>query len=216
MKTPCGLPFSSLSALCTLLITLALSITSCWKEPEQQPIPPSPLINKIIYDSLGLPTHTQIGIGSFGFLLNDTAWLPGCGSLLDPLGTKIYSDGSNLDAKNNCNGDKKSFQMRIPNPTTVGSFPLADPFEPGFDAYYTDYVSKETYMCSLKAFDRSKFIIDFYDPIKRVRSGRFEMTMYRVISPGFPGGVISTRDQYLDLKDSTVIRAGRYDVVGYQ
>jgi hypothetical protein len=216
MKTRCGLPFLSLSALCTLLITLALSITGCWKEPEQQPIPPSPLINKIIYDSLGLPTHTQIGIGSFGFLLNDTAWLPGCGSLLTPELQKIYSDGSNLNALNNCNGNKKHLQIRIPTPTTVGTFSLSDPSMGGFDAYYVDYVAKKTYMCSLKAHDRSNFIVDLYDPARRVRAGRFEMVMYHVISPGFPGGPLSERDQYLDLNDSIMIRAGRYDVVGYQ
>jgi hypothetical protein len=216
MKTRFSLPVFRLSALITLLITLVLSITSCWKEPEQQPIPPSPPIIKIIYDSLGLPTRTQIGIGSFGFLLNDTAWLPGCGSLLNPQSAAIYSDAASLSGKNECNGNDKSLRIIIPTPTTVGTFSLSDPSMGGFDAYYVDYVAKKTYMCSLKANNRSNFIVDFYDPAKRVRAGRFEMVMYHVTSQGFPGGSLSERDQYLDLNDSIIIRAGRYDVVGYQ
>jgi hypothetical protein len=222
MNTRFNSTFSSLSAFCALLIALTLSSTGCWKEPVQ-PIPSSPLIYKIIYDSLGLPTHTQIGIGSLGFLLNDTAWLPGCGSLLTPEGQKIYSDGSNLNTLNKCNGNNKRLKIRIPTPTTVGTFSLSDPSMGGFDAYYIDYAPKEpnitrkAYICSQKGYANCRFNVDFYDPQKRIRSGTFDMVMYRVLSNFIPYNTnLAERDQYLNLNDSIVIRSGRYDVVGYQ
>jgi hypothetical protein len=198
--------------LCTLLALSCIKINSADNEP---PPPPPDYPWTIKYDSLGLPLPTQEGKGIVGFLLNDSVWLPGCGSLLDPSLRAIYSDGIQLNVLNRCTPLDRELHIRTISQTPIGVFGLSDNLLEGFDAYYIDYKTQKTYMCSLSAGNRTSYTVDFYDPQKRIRSGKFEMVMYRLTSHGFPGDSIAYRDQYLDLTDSIVIRAGRFDIVGY-
>ena len=211
--------FLALMIATTMLCAL---MPSCIKTTDPEPVPPVDYPWTIKYDSLGLPLPTQEGKNIVGFLLNDSVWLPGCGSLLTPELRAIYSDDAQLNVLNRCNPIDRQLHIGIVQPTRVGVFALSDNLLEGFDAYYIDYnpdepnVSRKSYICSQKGASRCKYTVDFYDPTRRIRSGTFEMVMYRVIPNSTPSHTpLNERDQYLNLNDSIVIRSGRYDVVGY-
>jgi hypothetical protein len=216
MNTRFNSTFSSLSAFCTLLIALTLSSTGCWKEPVQ---PSPPLPPKIKYDSLGLPTPTQIGIGSFGFLLGTRAMRPGCGKLLYPEGAALYVDIAQIKCSNQCNVNDWYLHIAKPYPVRADTFRLADPGGTGFDAYYTDYKpldgsAAKTYYCSQSAYERSYFNVIHHDEDHRIMSGNFSIPMFKNKSNGSISSVpLAERDQYLDLNDSIIIKDGRFDVV---
>ena len=166
---------------------------------------------KIYYDANGLPTYSEIGKGSFGFLLNDTAWLPGCSKWLNPSGAALYIDRAQITANDNCSGPiGRQLQLSMPR-FAEGTHTLNDQ---GFDAYYIDYDTYRRYYCSIRDTAFSKFEILHYDSVKHILSGKFQMKMYRPTVSQHLGQVsLSERDQFLDFSDSIVIKDGRFDVV---
>jgi hypothetical protein len=203
MKTRFSLPILVVAALCITFLA-----QSCVKEPFKFNSNP----NAIPQDPNGLPTYSEVGRGTFGFLLDGKAWLPGCGSWIDPSGAALYVDQSQITANDNCAGPiGRKLQLSMP-PFSEGVFGLDDM---GFDAYYVDYETGKNYICSLKDSQNTNFTIQHYDAEKQIMSGTFQLVMYGP-KPGQQVQIYSKladRDAFLNYSDSIIIKGGRFDVV---
>jgi hypothetical protein len=203
MKTRFSLPILVVAALCITFLA-----QSCVKEPFK----PGTNSNGIPQDPNGLPTYSEVGRGTFGFLLSDTIWLPGCSSWIDPSGAALYVDRAQITASNECGARSQQLQMTMP-PFSEGVFGLDDM---GFDAYYIDYETGKNYICSLKDSQNTNFTIQHYDAEKQIMSGTFQLVMYGP-KPGQQVQIYSKladRDTFLNYSDSIIIKDGRFDV-GY-
>jgi hypothetical protein len=207
MKTRFRLQALVVAALCITFLT-----QSCVKEPFK----PGTNSNGIPQDPNGLPTYSEVGRGTFGFLLDGKAWLPGCSSWIDPHGAALFVDQSQITANDNCAGPiGRTLQLSMPA-FSEGTFKLDDM---GFDAYYIDYEpvgggARKSYIASLKGHTTCQFEIKHYDAQKQILSGKFNLVLYRVITNWTPYTIpLAERDQYLDLNDSIIIKDGRFDVV---
>jgi hypothetical protein len=194
-------PLLTAFAVCMMLFA------SCKKNWFSEPTEPTP--------TYGLPAYTETGRGTFGFLLSDTTWLPGCSSWIDPSGAALYVDRAQITASNRCGARSQHLQMSMP-PFSEGTFRLDDL---GFDAYYIDYNppgggSAKSYICSQRDSAFTKFEILHYDSVKHIMSGRFQMKMYRpTVNQILYTTKLAERDSLLNFSDSIVIRDGRFDVV---
>jgi hypothetical protein len=202
MKTRFRLQVLVVAALCITFLT-----QSCVKEPFK----PGTNSNGIPQDPNGLPTYSEVGRGTFGFLLDGKAWLPGCSSWIDPSGAELYVDRAQINARNDCRPKWQKLHMTMP-PFSEGVFGLDDM---GFDAYYIDYETGKNYICSLKDSQNTNFTIQHYDAEKQIMSGTFQLVMYGP-KPGQQVQIYSKladRDTFLNYSDSIIIKDGRFDVV---
>jgi hypothetical protein len=190
-------PLLTAFAVCMMLFA------SCKKNWLSEPTEPTP--------TYGLPAYTETGRGTFGFLLSDTTWLPGCSSWIDPSGAALYVDRAQITASNECGARSQQLQMSMP-PFSEGVFGLDDL---GFDAYYIDYETGKNYICALRDSANTKFVIKHYDADKQIMSGTFQMVLYGP-KPGWQVQIYSKlaeRDTFLNYSDSIVIKDGRFDLV---
>jgi hypothetical protein len=170
---------------------------------------------------LGLPVLTQEGKGAFGFLLNGQAWRPGCGQGAWVGGSPpLYSDIAAIRTYNKCAPTKQELVIELPHPIEAKNYLIEDSThvameDLGIDAYFEDWTLSgfRAYTSGTLSKARSSFNVEYYDPERRIISGRFHIVLYRsTINDPLTYSSLIERDLYLDLTDSIVLSDGRFDL----
>jgi hypothetical protein len=166
-----------------------------------------------ILDLNGLPKQTEIGKGTFGFLLNGKTWLPKTNlNLVGGMTSQpMCVTKTEIVVKNENHGGIDG-ELEVSMPVlNAGSYQLDDE---GFMPHYIDYNKGKSYACSIRDIQNSRFVITYFDSVQNIISGTFQMVMYldtaRINTGCIP---LAERDQYLDFSDSIIIKDGRFDVV---